>query len=241
MENIFFLLFLIVAVVIATVVAVFEKRKKDEFDFMASRCSKYVKGTVSQIQQTKDNACLPIFTINEEGKTYDLPYYRHAEQNEFIIGREYELFVDDEKLLIAMTDSDRTYKNDNTSMELRIFVAGFFFCGYLIYRLMNINPELASAMIVFTVGASFYLVADIMGKRETRRNEQNTYITDATIVGFKVDHDDDGDSYFPVYKYTYGGIEYTATSDMSMSGPNEYRQNQVVRIALDPSHSIRRP
>ncbi|MBQ3375121.1 MAG: DUF3592 domain-containing protein [Erysipelotrichaceae bacterium] len=236
MQNIFLFIILLLAVVGVTVLAANEKKRKEEFDFMASRCSKYVKGTVSQIQTTRDNTFIPLFTINDGERTYDLPYYRPTEKDEFIVGREYDLFVDDEELLIAMTDSDRTYKYDNTGIELRIFVGMFFICVYFIIRLMPTNPYLASALVMFTIGASFYMVADIVQKRDDRKKEQNTYITDATIIDYKINHTDDGNVYFPVYKYTYGGVEYTATSNVSQKNRNEFRRTQTVQISLDPSH-----
>ena len=236
MQNIFLFIILLLAVVGVTILAANEKKKKEEFDFMASRCSKYVKGTVSQIQQTRDNTYIPLFTIEDGDRTYDLPYFRSTEKDEFVVGREYDLFVDDEELLVAMTDSDHTFRSDNTGLELRIFVGMFFVCVYFIIRLMPANPYIASALVMFTVGASFYTVADIIQKRDDRKKEQNTYITDATIIDYKIDHTDDGNVYFPVYKYTYGGIEYTATSDVSQKNRNEFRRTQTVQISLDPAH-----
>ena len=233
---IYFIIALIVLAVVTTLI-IKEVRTRKEFSYMVSRCSKYVKGTVKEIQKTPDGKFLPLFSVVDEGSVYELPYYRKTEQNEFSVGRDYDLFIDNEQLMVAMTDSDRNQSEDNTSLYLMMFIAVFTVLSFLMVILKTNNPELSNYLALVLGGGAFYSVAEIFNKHDRIKKEQTSYLTDATIIDYQIRHEDDGSNvYFPVYQYYYGDQQYTAVSDVSQSNRSEFRRGQTVQIALDPAN-----
>ncbi len=237
MGNFFFFVIALIVLAIVTFFILRQVKKKREFGYMASRCSKYVRGTVKQIQYSDQNSFVPVFSIVDEGSVYELPYYRRTAENEFVVGRDYDLFVDNEELMIAMTDSDRKRSEDHTDLYLLLFIAVFTIASILMVILQTRNPDLSRNLGIIIVGGSFYGVAEIFDRQRKANKEVTSYITEATVVDYEIHHDDDGSNiYFPVYEYYYGGIKYTATSNTSQSNRGEFRRGQTIQIRLDPNN-----
>ncbi|MBE6125140.1 MAG: DUF3592 domain-containing protein [Erysipelotrichaceae bacterium] len=236
MGNFFFFVIALIVLAIVTFFILKQVKRKREFGYMASRCSKYVRGTVKQIRYSDRNTFVPVFSIVDEGSVYELPYYRKTAENEFVVGRDYDLFVDTEELMIAMTDSDRKRSEDNTDLYLLLFIAVFTIASILMVILQTRNPDLSKYLGIIIGGGSFYGVAEILDRQRKANRELTSYITDATVVDYSISHDEDGSNiYYPVYAYYYGGVKYTATSNTSQSNREEFRRGQTIQIRLDPN------
>lgn len=237
MGNFFFFVIALLVLAVVTFLIVNKVRNKREFSYIAQRCSKYVRGTVKQIQYSDRNTFVPVFTVVDEGSVYELPYYRNTAENEFVVGRDYDLFIDNEELMVAMTDSDRRRSDDNTDLYLLLFIAVFTVASILMVILQTRNPELSKDLGIIIGGGAFYGVAEIFDRQRKANKEMTSYITEATVVDYSISHDEDGSNiYFPVYEYYYGGVKYTATSDTSQNSREEFRRGQTVQISLDPNN-----
>ena len=236
MGNFFFFVIALLVLAVVTFLIVNKVRKKREFSYIAQRCSKYVRGTVKQIQYSDRNTFVPVFTVVDEGSVYELPYYRNTAENEFVVGRDYDLFIDNEELMVAMTDSDRRRSDDNTDLYLLLFIAVFTVASILMVILQTRNPELSKDLGIIICGGAFYGVAEIFDRQRKANKEMTSYITEATVVDYSISHDEDGSNiYFPVYEYYYGGVKYTATSNTAQKNREEYRRGQSIQITLDPN------
>ena len=227
----------IVAVIVAGIITYLyatAKRNLDEFRYMAERCTEHVKGTVSQVQPTGHNSFRTIFTVTENEEEFEIPYFRDTAENTFVRNREYDLYIDRELLDIAMTEADKDSVNNTDSLKTLRLVAGLFIAIFALMMLYFFNPDMSYVPIILSVGAIFYLVAAFIEKRDVSKMEKTTYLTEATIIDYQVKSDDDGTSYFPIYRYRYGDQEYEAVSEVSRLNAGEFHRNQEVQIRLDP-------
>ena len=96
-------------------------------------------------------------------------------------------------------------------------------------------------IILFFIGFPFaflfvgiyYMIKDIIAKKRC------TEIVDAEIVGISEHRDSEGSTmYSPVYGYTYEGVEYKRTTDLS-KGHCSLSVGDHVEILVDPSDPTR--
>lgn len=229
----------IVAVVVAAIVTFLygtAKRNAAEFRYLVERCSEHVKGRVSQVQPVGQDSFRTIFTVTDGEETFEIPYFRNTAVNTFVRDREYDLYIDREILKVAMTAEDRNSAAKADSRRLLLIVAICFIGILSVFVLQFYRPEIAGTAMVLVMGVIFFLAADFMEKSDTRKMEKTTYVTEAVIVDYHITTDDDGTSYFPVYRYTFGDQEYEAESDVSQRNRSEFKINQEVPIRLDPDN-----
>ena len=234
-----FVLFIVAVVVAAIVTFLYgtAKRNAAEFRYIVERCSEHVKGRVSQVQPVGQDQFRTIFTITDGEETFEIPYFRNTAVNTFVRDRDYDLYIDREVLKVAMTEEDRNSSGKSHSVRLILIVAVCFIAIFLVFFLQFYRPEYAGTAMVMVMGIIFFLAADFMEKGDTRKMEKTTYVTEARIVDYHITTDDeDGDSYFPIYRYTFGDQEYEAESDVSQRNRSEFRINQEVQIRLDPDN-----
>ena len=229
----------IVAVIVAAILTYLygtSKRRSEEFRYIAERCREHVRGHVSQVQPTGHDRFRTIFTVTDGTETFEIPYFRDSAANAFVRVREYDLYIDREILNVAMTVEDRASVGKADSRKLVLIVAFCFIAFFGLFILQFYRPEIVGNAMVMVMGLVFFLVADFASKGDVRNMEKTTYVTEAVIVDYHITTDDDGTSYFPIYRYTYGDQEYEAESDVSQMNRSEYQINQEVQIRLDPDN-----
>lgn len=55
----------------------------------------------------------------------------------------------------------------------------------------------------------------------------------ATVTGFAVHDGDSGETYAPIFEYTYNGMEYRSSSKV-YARPSEFEEGEITEICIDP-------
>lgn len=233
-----FVLFIMAVVVaaITTYLYVAVNKNIGEMNYMAGRCSEHVRGILTRKQPAANNLFTAIFTVTDGEETYDIPYYRPVGENEFVSGREYDLYVDREVLKIAIREADKNNTENNSSRKLILVTGGFFTAIFVMIGLYIADPDRLKPLLVLGFGLIFYLISAFIEKTDIQKMEETSYVTEAVIVDVRVTRDKESESFYPVYRYRFGDQEYEAVSESSMKDRNEFHRNQEVEIRLNPDN-----
>ncbi len=95
-------------------------------------------------------------------------------------------------------------------------------------------PQYKGTFITAMFGLACIIISLVMENGMTSKVENCSYVTTGTIVDYyRKDNQDEADSYFPIYEYTYGDNTYRVRSELS-DNPSKLPEGREVEVYLNP-------